>query len=282
MKKMLIAGLTFFTFSVYAQSYLVLHNGVALTTDTSGYIYDFNHFIVPYKVQITGGQFLVEDEKLITIDESGFLYRKNIEIKKVKGRGLNYFINDGFLTESNILHTIDAMGFVYKWNKDAPDFKKANKFGGNYFVVTTDEKKKRADLYTVSKTGNFTKINIEGLNPFDIVVTNGSYFTANGVLYTVNNEGFVFSQKDFPIRAFKKMGGNFFVDTSERLMTVSDLGNVLLAELPFSLQISELRFFGPNYMIDAEGRIFVVDKAGNIFERHLPDHDLRNIKVYLK
>jgi hypothetical protein len=282
MKKLLIACLTFFTFSAFSQSYLVLHNGVTLTTDTSGYVYDFNHFILPYKVQIAGGQFLVEDEKLITIDESGFLYRKNIEIKKVKGRGQNYFINDGFLTESNILHTVDSKGFVFKWNKDAPDFKKANKFGGNYFVVTTDEKKKRADLYTINNTGNFTKINIEGLNPFDIAVTNGTFFTANGVLYTVNKEGFVFSKKDILTGPFKKMGGNYFIDSSERIFTVSDDGYVLLPELPVNLKLSEIKFFGPNYFIDSDGRIFVVDRVGSIFERFLPDHDLRNIKVYLK
>lgn len=278
MKKLLITGLTLFSISAFSQSYMVLHSGVTLTTDRAGFIYDFNHFVIPYKVNVKGGQFLVEDEKLITIDEHGYLYRKTNEIKKVKGKGLNYFINDGKFAESNLLYTVDSKGFVYKWTKDAPDFKTADKFGGNFFV-TTDQKKKQAELYTINSNGNYFKVNVAGLNPFDITTVGGTYFVAGGIVYTVTKDGFVYPKKEIKVEAIKKLGGNYFIDDSGKLFTVSEEGLLILPALPVNMQVRELKVFGTNFVIDTAGRTFTVDKTGNFFERIVEGHDMTSVKV---
>jgi hypothetical protein len=278
MKKLLLAGLTLFSASVFSQSYIILQNGVTLTTDKFGFVYDFNHFSLPYKVSITGGNFLVEDERLETVDENGFLFikdPKDIKIKKINGKGLNYFI-----TDNNHLVTIDARGFYFRYDKDSGVFRKAAKFGGNYFTVEENSRNKIFDLYTVNTKGNYFKINLAGLNPADIELFGGKYFvTRQGVLHTVSSEGFVFSKPALTMGKIIRQGGNFFVDDTGKLYTVSEEGFVFLPILPANLKIAELERFASNYMIDREGRIFVVDHQGLLFEREVFAHDLRNSRI---
>ena len=143
MKKIFIYLLFIWSFQGNASSYLILNNGVTLTTDQSGMIFDFAHFIAPYKITASGGQFFLENNKLHTIDSNGFLYEKDIKIDKIKGKGINYIITE------NKLITIDAKGFFYEFSKDLKSIlKKSFKFGGSFFLVHIDEKKKsRGDVY---------------------------------------------------------------------------------------------------------------------------------------
>lgn len=273
MKKLLILATLGLSFQSFAQSYLILNNGVTLTTDKDSYVYDFGHFIAPYQVNLNGGQFLVQDEKLITIDEKGFLYRKDEKVKKVKGKGTNYFI-----TDNNNLYTIDAAGFFYKFDKEAA-VKKAANFGGNFFTVNADEKKKIVDLYTLNTKGNYFKTNVAGLNPADIATFGGSFFVTNkNVVYTVSKDGFVFSKAEVKVGAIKKAGGNYFVDAAGVIFTVTNEGFLMVPTLPASLKIASIAKLGLNYFIDTDGKLFVVDGAGAIIERTI-DHDLRNTKV---
>ena len=272
MKNFLLAGAMLLSFNAFSQSYLVLNNGVTLTTDKSGFIYDFGNFILPYKVLANGGNFLIAEERLSTVDESGFFYTKSEKIKKIKAKGQNYFIND-----DNDLVTIDSKGFFYVIEDKA--FKKANNFGGNFFTVKPEDKKPAVDLYTVNSNGNFFKLKVDNLNPADIAVFGGTYFqTKSGVTYTVNKEGFVFPKTDLKVKTIKKTGGNFFIDSDNLLYTVSEDGFLMLPVLPANIKVSEIAKLGANYMIDTQGRIFVVDKTGAMFERTI-DHDLLNAKV---
>lgn len=272
MKNFLLAGAMLLSFNAFSQSYLVLNNGVTLTTDKSGFIYDFGNFILPYKVLANGGNFLIAEEKLNTVDESGFFYTKSEKIKKIKAKGQNYFIND-----DNDLVTIDSKGFFYILEDKA--FKKANNFGGNFFTVKPEDKKPAVDLYTVNSTGNYFKLNVEGLNPADIAVFGGTYFqTRNGATYTVTKDGFVINKAEVKAKMVKKAGGNMFIDSDNKLYTVSEDGFLMLPVLPANLKVSEVAKLGANYVIDIQGRIFVVDKTGALFERTI-DHDLLNAKV---
>lgn len=276
MKKFLLAGLMLASFNAFSQSYLILNNGITLTTDKAGYIYDFGHFRLYYKVQVKGLNYFVEDKKLSTVDENGFLYEKSIKVDEVKGTGGNYFVN-----KSSHLVTIDSKGFFYEYEDDAKIFKKITRFGGNYFLVQMD-KKKPVQLYTVNNKGNYFNINVPGLNPADINAFNGNYFqTKSGVVYTVSAEGFVFSKADINVGKIEKAGGNYFIDSNKLLYTVNDEGYLILPVLPENLNIEDLVSFGANYMIDTEGRIYLVDKNGNIFERSI-NHDLRNGKIFSK
>jgi len=274
MKKFLVAGLMLASFNVFSQSYLILSNGVTLTTDKAGFIYDFGHFHLPYKVSNKGTNYFVEEEKLSTIDENGYLYEKSFKAKKLKGTGGNFFVND----DSHLV-TIDTKGFYYEYEEDTKIFKKITAYGGNYFLVKMD-KKKPTELYTVNDKGNYFKLNVEGLNPDDITTFKGNYFqTKSGTTYTISTAGFVFPKPTVKTGTVTKAGANYFVDSNKLLYTVSQDGLLILPVLPMKLKIDNLDIFGANYMIDKDGRIFIVDKAGNIFERTIK-HDLRNAKIF--
>lgn len=272
MKKFIALGLLMGSLSVSAQSYLVLNNGVMLTTDKAGFVYDFGHFVVPYEVKVNGGNFLVEKKVLITVDQNGYKYDKDQKIEKIKGRGLNYV-----LTDSNELVTVDTMGFFYKFDKDDV-LKRVVSFGGNFFTAK-DSKKKSTLLYTVNDKGNYFNMTLPGLDPADIVTVGGTFFTTkNGTAYTVSKDGFVYPKTE-RVGQIRKMGGNFFVDSSNKLFTVSETGILSNPVIPMNLNVTAIAKTGANYMIDAEGRLFAVDNNGNVFERTMRNHDLRNTKV---
>ena len=274
MKKFIAAGLMLASMNVFSQSYLILQNGITLTTDKAGFIYDFGHFRAPYKVSLNGGQFHVEDKKLSTVDTQGFLYEKTFKVEKVKGKGLNYLIND-----DNKLVTIDSKGFYYEFDKESKVFKKAIGFGGNFFLVKPDDRKPLVDLYTVNDKGNYFKINVAGLNPAEITTLGGTFFqTRSGVTYTVSKDGFVYPKTDLKVAAVKKAGGNFFIDNAGLLFTVSEDGFLMLPVLPANIKVSTVQKVGANYMIDSEGRVFVVDKTGAMHERTI-NHDLLSTKI---
>lgn len=275
MKKLLIAGLLLVSASAFSQSYIVLNNGITLTTDKHGFVYDFGHFRVPYKVTISGGNFFVADKLLSTIDTKGMLYEKDLKVEKIDGKGLNYFIDS-----RSRLHTIDEQGFVYKYDEDTSVFRKALVFGGNFFTVKAD--RKTTDLYTVNNKGNYFKINVEGLNPAEIEKAGGKYFqTKNGVIYTVSSEGFVYSKAEISTGKIARIGGNFFIDSNHFIYTVAENGMLKLPILPANIVVSDLIKLGANYMLDSKGRLFVVDDKGDMYERTV-NHDLTKSKVVSK
>ncbi len=275
MKKFLISFLFLVSMSAQAQSYFILSNGVTLTVDKAGFIYDFNNFFLPYKVQVNGGQFLISDNFLHTIDENGFLYKKDLEVDEVKGKGLNYFVND-----DNHLITVDSKGFFYKYDKDKSIFKKIAGYGGNFFTVKVDEKKKITDLYTVNSKGLYFKMKSEKLNPHNIVNFGGKWFiTDKNVLHTVSSEGLVFEKPEIILGKIAVKGGNFLIDDSNRIYTFSDEGYVLLPNLPLSLNLQRINKFGSNYLIDKDGNVFVINKNGEVLQRTIEGHDLRNVKI---
>ncbi|MFP5386429.1 MAG: hypothetical protein ACLGHN_10145 [Bacteriovoracia bacterium] len=276
MKKFLAAAIMLASMNVFSQSYIVLSNGVTLTTDKAGFVYDFNHFRLPYKVSVSGGQFLVEDEKLSTVDANGFLYEKDFKVDdEVKGKGLNYFIMD-----NNNLVTIDSNGFYYEYDEDARSiFKKATTFGGNFFVATINKRKGQYELYTINEKGNYFKVDVEGLNPENISYAGGKYFqTQDGVTYTVSKDGFVFAKPEIQVGSVVKAGGNFLIDSTNKIFTISDDGLLILPVLPLNIKVETITKVGSNYMIDSEGRLFTVDSLGNIAERTV-EHDLTKAKI---
>lgn len=275
MKKLISAAALLVSFSAFSQSYLVLSNGVTLTTDKAGFVYDFGHFFPPYKINLHGGQFLVEEDLLSTIDEKGFLYNKDLKVKKTKGAGLNYIINnDGSLI------TIDNNGFYYVLENEDSLFRKPLLLGGNFFTVNTGKKKDPVHLYTVNSKGNYFKPEIAGFKPADIVSVGGTYFQLkDGTVYTVSKDGFVFAKPEVKVGKIKSAGGNFFIDESNKLFTVSEDGFLYLPVLPANIVVTNLVKLGANYMIDNEGRMFSVDNKGLMFERVVQEHDLINAKV---
>lgn len=275
MKKILALGSLMLALNGYSQSYVILNNGVTLTTDKAAFVYDFGHFILPYKVTLTGGQFLAEEGKFVSIDDKGFLYRKDEKAPtKLKGKGSNYLIAD-----NGNLYTFDAAGFFYKYDKENAT-KKAVTFGGKFFTVKPDDKKPLVELFTLNTKGNYFKMNVAGLNPAEIVTAGGNYFQTNkGVIYTITKDGFVISKADMKVGAVKKIGGNFFIDSNNAIYTVSEDGFLFLPTLPANLKIATITKLGQNYFLDQEGKLFVVDSTGAVYEREMKSHDLRDAKI---
>lgn len=271
---LLLVGLLISSLKIHAQSYVILNNGVTLTTDKSGSVYDFGHFFLPYKVTGKGGQFFIMDKKLVTVDESGFLYEKNFKVSGIKGKGLNYLIND-----DDELVTLDAKGFYYVFNKDKKTFKKSSSFGGNYFLVNSDSRKNEFEIYTLNDKGNYFNISLPELNLANIKTFGGIYFQdQKGVVYTVNKDGFIFEKSMMQVGTISKTGGNFFIDSKGLLFTISEDGFLLLPNLPLSLNIKNITKTGSNYMIDSTGRLFIVTSKGEVVE-FSPNHDLTNSKI---
>jgi hypothetical protein len=274
MRYFLLATLLLLSVNAFSQSYIVLNNGVTLTLDKEGFIYDFGHFRIPYKISTSGGHFLVSENKISTLDKNGFLYEKDEKIKEVKGSGLNYL-----LIQNNDLLTIDEDGYIFKYNKNRKVFRKIHKYGGNYFTVKPKRKRSEVHLYTVNSKGNYSRILVKGLDPSTIVTYGGTFFqTSEHSIFTVSKDGYVIGQSTEGIGYIKRSAGNFFFDSNDKLFTISESGQLLLPDLPESLNLNDIQKIGANYMLDSEGRVFVVDSAGNIFERFV-EHDLNDAKI---
>lgn len=274
MKRFWLAALATLSFNAFSQSYIIMDNGITITTDNSGYVYDFGHYAFPQKVTLKGGQYFVEEGTILaTIDENGLFFRKYEMIpEKIKGKGINYF-----LSEEGALYSIDKKGYVKVTENEL--FKRAMNFGGNYFTVS-DPSTQALDLYVVDGAGVATKADASSLKVKDIIAFGGSYIMNNrGVVFTIASNGVVAAQDDVRVGIITKKGGNFFTDSSGYLYTVSEQGTLKMPALPLALRVSSIHKLGSNYFIDLSGKLFVVDKEGNIFERFMRDHDFKNAKV---
>jgi len=263
MKKLLLGAIALLSVNAYSQSYVVLNTGVTLTTDANGYVYDFNHFVLPYKVKARGGNFLLEDKNLVTVDANGFLYKKEVNVRKVRGSGLNYFITDsGFLTSAK-LYTIDDKGFHYEMTPEGYNLKDVKKFGGNYFV-------RDGEMTIIRRDGTFKIIKLEGINLNKIQNFPGSYFISEiGQFFTITDEGKIKTfKKNF--KEIKQAGGNYFIDEKGWIHTITLDGNLVTPTLPINFSVKKLVGYGANYVIDSDNKIFTIDAEGNIFERQVP------------
>lgn len=276
MKKVLLAGLALLSMNAFSQSYLVLSNGVVLTTGSDGVVYDLHNFILPSKISSNGGQFLIEDDEVVTFYGNGYLFRPEIRVgKDIKLKGMNYFF------KGSDLFTVSESGFVTRLKDKDSLFRRVEKLGGNFFVTNVDERRKVADLVTVNSKGFYSHLTVVGLNPFTISAVGGTYFSAAGVVYTVSKDGFVYPKPELKTGVIKLMGGNFFiseVDGGLKLFTVAEDGILNRPSLPVSFNAKSVRRAGANYMIDTDGRIFTVSSNGSVAEGNAHKHDLRSIK----
>ena len=269
MKKKLFLFLLSFSFQSFSQSYLILANGITLSFDSLGYVYDLGHYTPIGRMTAKGGQFLVEDNNiLVTVDDKGILYRKyEILPKQFISKGMNYFIN-----ENSTIFTIDSDGVTHTYENNEK-IKDAIKFGGNYFFTDKNE------IIVVNKLGEMNSSLIEGLSANDVYLLGGHYFMTNrGWLYTISRDGSVIDHKEERMGLILKKGGNYFIDSRGLLFTVSQTGELKMPSLPINLKISGIIKLGANYFIDGEGRLYTVDLDGQVAERWT-DYDLKDVKV---
>lgn len=258
----------------YSQSYLILNNGITLTTDIYGALYDLGNFTLPYKVKYTGGQFFIMDEKILFVDKAGFLYERIAEVKKVKGGGANYFIN-----QNHEIFTFDLNGFSYNYKHDRKMIKKIYSYGGRFFLVMEDKAKKVASIYVVDSKGQYKKTKVEGLDPIEISILGGSYFqTNNGILYTVSQEGLIFKKEKLDIEISSIKGTNFFFDKEGGLFTISSEGYLFNQIVSGDFDLSEIYKTGSNYFILKNGQMYSINDIG-ILVQVSPEHDMTRSQI---
>lgn len=273
MKSILLLGLLSLSQTVFAQSFLIMDNGLVITTDNQGFVYDIGDYAFPLKITLKGGQYFVEDNNVIaTIDENGVLFRKYEVIpKNLLGKGSNYF-----LSAEGVLTSVDNLGHVHVTSLEI--FKQAQNFGGNFFTVKNGEE---VDLYIVRKNGEAILAQLPTeLSMKNVIAFGGSYFMTNrGVLYTVSVEGEVVSHADRRMGVLQRQGGNYFTDATGLLYTVGEDGGLRLPGLPVNLRVNTISKLGANYFLDLAGRLYTVDREGNVWEKILDDHDFRNARI---
>jgi cytochrome oxidase Cu insertion factor (SCO1/SenC/PrrC family) len=275
MKSFLLAIISTFSLNTFSQSFLIMDNGITITTDTSGYAYDFGHYAFPQKVILKGGQYFVEEGGILaTIDENGLLFRKYELIpEKILGKGINYFLSD-----EGFLYTIDNKGYVHVTESEL--YKDAIKFGGNYFAVAVNKEKTEVDFYIITSEGKAVKTGLPILKTKDIISYGGRYFMNNrGVVFAMASDGKVVARDEMRVGILTKKGGNYFTDSSGYFYTVSEAGELLMPALPASLKVGTIKRLGSNYFIDQSGKFYLVDKNGEVFERTMRDHDFRLAKI---
>lgn len=267
--------LALLSLNCFSQSYLIMDNGIIITTDKQGFSYDFGHYAYPHKVTLKGGQYFVEEGNILsTIDENGLLFRKYEVIPdKIKGKGINYFISD-----DGGLYAIDKMGFLKL--TESENFKNVLNFGGNYFTASSETIEDEIDIYVVTSEGVVLKSGISGVKKKDIVSFGGNYFmNSSGVIHTVSTDGLITIEDNMRVGIIQKRGGNFFIDSAGFFYSVSITGELKLPMLPLGLNVSAIQKYGANYFIDQAGKLFLVNKDGLVFERFMKDHDFRHAKI---
>lgn len=273
MKMLLVSLVLGFLTQASAQSYLIMDNGSTLTTDKSGFIYDFGHYAYPHKISLKGGVFFIEENSIIaTIDENGMLYRKYELIpEKIMGKGINYF-----LSNEGEIYTIDRAGAV-KIKKDE-DFKRATHFGGRYFLVARDDG--MVEVVTINLDGEFTRHPEELIKLTDIVSLGGSYYmNRRGVVHTINSWGEIISHEGQRVGLIERRGGNFFTDSSGFIYTVSREGELISPAVPLTLSVSNIVKNASNYFIDLQGRLFIINDKGEIYQKTLGSYDFKNVVI---
>lgn len=266
--------LALLSFNCFSQSYMIMDNGIIITTDKQGFSYDLGHYAYPHKVTLKGGQYFIEEGNILsTIDENGLFFRKYEEIpSKIEGKGINYFISD-----DGKLYAIDKMGFLKITESEF--FKNVLNFGGNYFTVLS-EGEEEIDIFVVTSEGVILKSGISGMKKKDIVSYGGNYFMNNrGVIHTISANGSISVKDNMRVGIIQKRGGNFFIDSAGFFYSVSDDGELKLPMLPLALNVSTIQKYGSNYFIDQTGKLFLINKEGMVFERYMKDHDFRHAKI---
>ncbi|MBY0518708.1 MAG: hypothetical protein K2P81_17490 [Bacteriovoracaceae bacterium] len=263
-KALLIATLS--VSAAHAQSYFVQSNGIVMTVDQKGFVYDFNQFILPYMIRYKGGQFFVNDDRqLTTVDENGYIYKQDKDQleapKKIRFSGFNYFVENDGTTWS-----IDRQGLVYKSEDSNKDFKKPIATGGTYFAIEGG-RDKPARLFVVTDRGAVVETKVEGLDAAKISDGGNNWFvTQDGTFYTVTRDGFVFSKKEIvgKIGKITAKGGTFLV-TNNKLLAVAEDGVVSERGLVSSFGV--ITKTGHNYFLTQDAKFFAVDQNGEVIQK---------------
>jgi hypothetical protein len=273
--KTLLLFLSFLScFNSFSQSYLIFDNGTVITLDRDGFSYDLGNYVFPQKVNVRGGNYYFEENKILTtIGDDGSLYRKfEILPEKINAKGFNFFFSD-----KGELFTIDSKGILKIQTRES--FSLASYFGGNFFFLPSESDSSLLNLYVINTHGELVEIDQLSFKESEIAIVGGKYIMkTNGDLLTLGDNGEIVQNNDFRVGVIIKKGGNYFVDSSGIIFTIDEAGELKLPALPFGLKVELISKFGSRYFIDVLGQLFVIDSKGDISQRDVIDQDLRELR----
>lgn len=278
MKYLLLAFSILSTQVAFSQSFLIMKTGKVLTLDEQGMVYDLGNFLLPYQIKTVGGRYLIdENRRLRTVDRNGLMYNKEKEDKvpvKIEYYGENFFIS-----KFGKMYTVDESGFIFAAEKER-EFRNIKLKGGNFVIAEKKvESEKKLALYVVNNLGQI--IEVTNL-PVDLNLVNyvgGQYFTTTrGELFSVSNDGFVYSKKELgKFNGYEmKKGSNYFV-VRDSLYTVAQSG--IVASAGTNNEFAQIRHFGTNFFVTNSGALYTISSTGNV--RQIPlDYKLSDISVF--
>lgn len=262
----LVLGLSLVAGAAEAQSYLVKSNGMVLNIDLQGQVHDRTHFILPYQIRASGGQFYVDQNRqLTTVDEGGFFYRHDRRSLQAP-RDILYTGHNYFVAKDGTPWTFDQQGTPYIGTKDntlkVPLLK-----GGNWFTIA-GYRREPPRLFVVSERGALNAVGpLEGLDLTKIKDVGGNWFTLqDGTVYTISAEGYVYSKRDvFPrIPAPELKGGNFFI-VNNRVVTIAADG--LVADKGNLSTFGRVARVGYNYFVTQDAKLITINERGELANR---------------
>ena len=263
MKSLVLAALfCVITQTVFAQSYVILQNGVLLSVDESGLIYDFSQFVKTYEITAKGKNYIVtKDNNLTVISKEGFVYKKGDKLapKKIKANGGVWLLGT-----KGELSIITKEGFVFTYDKEDRLNKLDVALSGGNFLILKGKKPEETIITTINETkGLYTVFTANDLKSIKldlnkVTVVGGNYFvSAEGVLFTVSADGLISSKESMGnFKGLKNKGGNFLVESNGTIRTVLSNGYLVIPYLPSTM--GTVKATGYNYFVDSNDELITV------------------------
>jgi hypothetical protein len=245
--------------TTHAQSHLLKLDGVLLSVDASGFIYDLGNRVDPAQVKARGKNWLAEKSgALITIDSAGLVNRRtDVRVP----RTLRAHGGTWFLGERGELSVVTASGAVVTTQEPTLREGDIAPRGGNFFVWRP-RRGGAPVLYTFnSATGESYHSDAEYVRRLGIDMSsfkgNGNNWLVDGrgILHVVTRIGAVMPRRDLgTFFGLSTRGGNYFVDATGATQVVMDNGSVHMPYLP--LDYSAIATAGDTFGWNTRGDFF--------------------------
>jgi hypothetical protein len=244
------------------------------------------YFTLPEEIEAAGSNFYIDDEDvLFTTDTNGWLYKKMeyLDDHRVSKAGGVFFITSKSGSQNRAAHIVMNNGLVVEHHADGFElFDSAYKMGGVYFMTRRSEfiianpydgkfyqtkdkiKLKRKHIvhyghnYVLNKKGDLV---VFGFVPRSVRNEDGSV----GTKYAATID-----QKDRnpEYTSLKVMGGNFFFNNKNEIITINDQGQVnnrgkiIISSIGKDKSNELPSVIGTNYFVYEDGEVYMIDKDG--------------------
>ncbi len=219
------------------------------------------YFLLPEMIAFKRSNYILDkDNNIFTVDADGYVYQYNYSTEigsKLKNLGGTFFT-----TKSKELHIVKSNGAIETLKKKDIDFDSSLKLFGGNFILT-----RKGTVYIVdSINGRVMSTNFTIKAKIVKTVGNNFLITEEGQVYSfgIKEDGSVSIKTKYSSN-FKRVvrsGGNFFIDGSRRIYTISTAGEIIRVLNPKKDVLPNK--IGTNYFSYANGDFYIVDNYGAI------------------